>query len=266
MNSDNNGNTATKEKYLLSKLSLNSFAFELHRIREIIITPEVTPLPNQPEYQKGIINLRKNVIPLFDLRKMMGFESIEDELQGFINMLKQREQDHIKWLDELRASIIEKREFSLTTDPHACAFGKWYDNFKTDNIRISLFLRAFDEPHKTIHQSAVIIRKIIESNGYEAAMEYFSMVKDNELSRMIILFNELYRKIFESSKSYSIIVNNGDGTHLKGFVVDEVERITQISGDMIKKGEFTTESDLVKGVAMDNGKDYLIINYDRLLA
>ncbi len=259
------GTVAPTDKYLLSRLSHNSIAFELNRIREIIITPGVTPLPNQPGHQKGIINLRKNVIPLFDMRKMMGMLTIEDELQQFTDILKQREQDHVRWLDELRASIVEKREFRLTTDPHTCAFGKWYDNFKTDNIRISLFLRAFDEPHKRIHQSAIIIKELIESKGYQAAIEYFGRVKDNELSKMIELFNELYQKIRENSKSYSIIVGDGDELHLKGFVVDEVERITEISQDMIKNGGFSSNGGFLKGIARNNEKDYLIIDYDKLL-
>jgi purine-binding chemotaxis protein CheW len=47
-----------------------------------------------------------------------------DESLAFVAMLEQRKQDHKRWLDELAASVREARAFTLTTDPHACAFGR----------------------------------------------------------------------------------------------------------------------------------------------
>ena len=78
---------------------------------------------------RGVINLRGRVIPLIDLRKRMGLPSAADETKAFCDLLDQRERDHRKWLDELEASLAERRAFALTSD----ALGKWYDGYRAQN-------------------------------------------------------------------------------------------------------------------------------------
>ncbi len=255
-------NCEVNNRYLLSLIAKKNFAFELCNIKEIVITPEITRIPNQPESQKGIINLRKSIIPLFDLRTILGYISSEEEMREFLGMLKQREQDHIDWLDELRASIVEKRDFRKTTDPHACAFGKWYDNYKTDNIKLALFLRSFDEPHKNIHKSAIVIQDIIMKHGYDAALEYYKKIRETELSKMIKLFNELYIRIQSAIKSYSVIINHNN--RIKGYIVDNVERISTFDEDIYLLNDLMEANEYVKGIVRDDSKDYLVLDYDRL--
>lgn len=250
-------------KYLLMSISKNNYALELQNIKEIIVTPPVIKIPNQPIHQKGIISLRDKIIPLFDMRTILGYISNEDELKNFLDMLRQREKDHIEWLDELHMSIVEKREFRKTTDPHACAFGKWYDNFKTNNIRLGLFLRAFDEPHKSIHKSAIDIQRILKEEGYDAALNYYKKIKETELSKMIKLFHQLYEKIEETMKSYSIIINHDNTT--KGFIVDEVEKISIINEDVYIIDDILDKEKYIKGIIKDGQKDYMVMDYSKLI-
>lgn len=42
-------------------------------VHEILRFPEITRLPNTPDFIKGVINLRGNVIPVVDVRKRFGF-------------------------------------------------------------------------------------------------------------------------------------------------------------------------------------------------
>lgn len=251
-----------ESKYLLSSVAKNNYAFELNYIKEIVITPAITQIPKQPVHQKGIINLRRDIIPLFDLRTILGYMSSEEELKGFLSMLRQREQDHIDWLDELHASITEKREFRKTTDPHACAFGKWYDNYKTDNIKLAMFLRAFDEPHKNIHKSAIEIQKIIVENGYDEALEHYRKIKEIELTKMIKLFSELYTRIEAALKSYSVIVNHNNS--YRGYIVDEVERISTINDDIYLLEDLKDSSDYIKGIIREDDNDYMVIDFNKL--
>jgi chemotaxis signal transduction protein len=79
---------------------------------------EVASIPNMPDFVRGAINLRGRVMPLVDLRKRLGMVSASEETSEFIRLMMQREQDHKNWLAELEASVRERREFKLTTDPH----------------------------------------------------------------------------------------------------------------------------------------------------
>jgi chemoreceptor zinc-binding protein len=44
-------------------------------------------------------------------------------------MIDERKNDHIHWVNEFERSIKNDEQINLNTDPHECAFGKWYDNF-----------------------------------------------------------------------------------------------------------------------------------------
>jgi len=73
-------NKAIKEKegkYLTFALGPEEYGLEILKVREIIGYMEITAVPQTPEYVKGVINLRGQVIPVIDLRSKFGMESAE---------------------------------------------------------------------------------------------------------------------------------------------------------------------------------------------
>jgi purine-binding chemotaxis protein CheW len=66
-----------KDKYITFKISSEEYAIGIAFVNEIIGIQDVTHLPDMPEFIKGVINLRGNVIPIVDLRKR--FKMIEIE-------------------------------------------------------------------------------------------------------------------------------------------------------------------------------------------
>jgi len=53
-------------------LENETFAVEITKVREIILICEITAIPESPSYVKGVINLRSSVIPVIDLRGLLG--------------------------------------------------------------------------------------------------------------------------------------------------------------------------------------------------
>ena len=115
---------------------------------------EVTELPDAGREIVGVINLRGTVLPLVDMRALFGLQTLEDDLSTFEAMLRNYQQAHVNWVMELKSCLKEDRKFTLPTDPHACAFGKWYDNFKSNDMMITSTLAKIDEPHRKLHESA----------------------------------------------------------------------------------------------------------------
>lgn len=64
-------------KYLTFLLEGRSWGMPVGRIQEIIRPMEVLPLPETPHYVEGVINLRKSVIPLVNLRTRLGHPTVE---------------------------------------------------------------------------------------------------------------------------------------------------------------------------------------------
>lgn len=70
-------NNSTFEKFLTFKLGEESYGIAVLSIREIIQFQNITPVPQMPNYVKGVINLRGKVIPVIDMRLKFGISSGE---------------------------------------------------------------------------------------------------------------------------------------------------------------------------------------------
>lgn len=71
-------------KYLTFNLNQKVYGIPILKVREIIGTLPVTPLPQSPEHMKGVINLRGKVIPVMDLRTRLGLSIPEDSTRSCI--------------------------------------------------------------------------------------------------------------------------------------------------------------------------------------
>jgi purine-binding chemotaxis protein CheW len=65
-------------KYLTFQLAEEEYGLEILKVQEIIQMQAVTKVPRTPSYVRGVINLRGKVIPVVDLRKKFGLETVKD--------------------------------------------------------------------------------------------------------------------------------------------------------------------------------------------
>ncbi len=63
-------------KYLTFSLGNEEYGIGILKVKEIIGMMRITPVPQTPEFVKGVINLRGKVIPVIDLRLRFGMEEI----------------------------------------------------------------------------------------------------------------------------------------------------------------------------------------------
>jgi purine-binding chemotaxis protein CheW len=72
-----NAPTATTQpgKYLAVGLDHEEYGIAVLKVREIIRVQKITPVPQMPDYVKGVINLRGRVIPVVDLRVKFGLKA-----------------------------------------------------------------------------------------------------------------------------------------------------------------------------------------------
>ncbi|MBN1765127.1 MAG: purine-binding chemotaxis protein CheW [Sedimentisphaerales bacterium] len=64
-------------KYLTFALGPEEYGLEILKVREIIGIMDITAVPQTPDYVKGVINLRGQVIPVVDLRAKFGMATAE---------------------------------------------------------------------------------------------------------------------------------------------------------------------------------------------
>jgi purine-binding chemotaxis protein CheW len=59
-------------QYLTFKLDQELFAVEIGRVREVLEFSTMTKVPRTPDFMRGVINLRGNVVPVVDVRLKLG--------------------------------------------------------------------------------------------------------------------------------------------------------------------------------------------------
>jgi purine-binding chemotaxis protein CheW len=59
------------------RIGRETFGLPIELVREIVRVPEITSVPNAPDYIEGVINLRGRIIPIVDLRKRFGEKQFE---------------------------------------------------------------------------------------------------------------------------------------------------------------------------------------------
>lgn len=62
-------------KYLTFSLDREEYGIGILKVKEIIGMIRITPIPQTPDFVKGVVNLRGKVIPVVDLRLRFGMEA-----------------------------------------------------------------------------------------------------------------------------------------------------------------------------------------------
>ncbi len=204
----------------------------------------------------GFLTHQGSVIPIKDLRLALGLPSMAEETSEVIRILDARKQDHIDWIDELEASVREGRAFGLTTDPHACKFGKWYDavtscpesinKFTNGNGTLDGILHAFDEPHTHIHALAKAVGELVADGKQEEAIRIIDRTRNGDLQTMIKLFDRT--RLLVSSLRHTLLLvleHSGEGM---GLLIDQVSNLRTLTADDMQS--ITANSCLIKCMAL----------------
>ncbi len=69
---------AESNKFLTFQLQNEEYGLEILRVREILGLLDITSVPQTPDYVRGVVNLRGQVIPVVDLRLKFGMDEVED--------------------------------------------------------------------------------------------------------------------------------------------------------------------------------------------
>ena len=64
-------------QYLTFRLDGETFAIEISRVREVLDFTVITKVPGTPDFVRGVINLRGNVVPVVDMRLKFGMTETE---------------------------------------------------------------------------------------------------------------------------------------------------------------------------------------------
>ena len=198
---------------------------------------EFTLTPHSPDEIFGSINFRNKVIPILDLRTIFGLPTRMKEYSDFIKMLDQRKQDHINWVSTLKESVKNNMHFPLATNPHQCAFGKWYDKYDNPNKKIMFHLERIRDPHNKLHYAALDVAKIQEKDCSEdekkAQIQEILRQAENEYMATVVGLLDSAKTIFKDIYQTMLIVL--EDKEQIAVAVDEVVAVTNLEEVTVEK-------------------------------
>lgn len=62
------------------KLGQEEYGLRIDQIKEVVITPTITKMPQTPSYVKGVANIRGNVIAIFDLEDRFNLDPSTNQI------------------------------------------------------------------------------------------------------------------------------------------------------------------------------------------
>lgn len=246
------------DTYLVIGLAQESYAIPIEHVRSLLkYDPSALSQPFGADSKiNGFLTHQGSVTPVKDLRLALGLPSMAAETDKVVKTLDARKQDHINWLDELESSVSENRPFRLTTDPHACKFGKWYDEIRSTADNINQFtngngtldgiLHAFDEPHARIHALAIQVGELVADDRQEDAIKVINRTRNGDLHTMISLFDRA-RSLVSSLRRTLLLVLEHDGEGL-GLLIDQVSNLRTLTADDMQA--INANSNLIKCMAL----------------
>ncbi len=71
---------SSRTQLIVFRLGNEDYGLLLDEIKEVVLTPAITPMPQVPNYVKGIANIRGNIISIYDLEEKFGLVDNNGEL------------------------------------------------------------------------------------------------------------------------------------------------------------------------------------------
>lgn len=247
--------------YLLFSAGKSIFALDALKVQEMVVLPKTVPVPDQPEWLRGVMSLRNKTYRVVDFRKRVGMLGSMEEVEELSQLLDDRENEHKAWIDALEEAVLNDRSFTGQTDPHQCKFGHWYDHYESNNVAVNMELKKFDKPHKAIHATAQEALKLKGDGKTDAAVALIRERRDTELAKMVELFENLKRTIRETVKEIAIVIDSGDKPD--AVCVDTVVSVEPLQEDREAQLSFAgdTEASLSRNAVIGRrrGREELVL-------
>ncbi|TDT68099.1 purine-binding chemotaxis protein CheW [Hypnocyclicus thermotrophus] len=99
------------EEFILFRLGEEKFLIHINHIQEIIINLKLKKIEELPEYILGIINLKGEIVPVFNIKKKLDVKNIEEKKKHKIYIIiSNKKKNFALIVDEIYDTLIIEKE------------------------------------------------------------------------------------------------------------------------------------------------------------
>lgn len=117
------------KQFVVIKLGVEKYGINIQYVQNILRMINITRVPKSPEYMKGVVNLRGEIIPVMSLRLKFNFEEIEFDNSTRIIFLELDDNqiglivDEVEEVIQLKNENIDKISREINSDKSAFVSG-----------------------------------------------------------------------------------------------------------------------------------------------
>ncbi len=216
-------------------ISNTLYAIDIARV--LTISQEMTNIQSLPSQAKGLVGMvefQGSAVPVLDFANLLGFDSGVEKNSKLIQLLSEREKDHIEWVSALEDSLLKDIPFTKAKDPHKCAFGQWYDHFKSRDETLMEVLAEFDKPHKQIHAMADKLLNMKKDGELDQALRLLRYERNVTLKRLMKRFEQARIHLKESSRQVLLYVTEDGTTPTVALRIDDINDVVDFKPEQFK--------------------------------
>lgn len=244
--------------------SVNEITYGVYSafVLSIEISSTVTSIVDTPGYMRGVTNFRGDMIELIDLRTLFG---IPNRVDALLQTLQPKINAHTTWVETLRRCVETGEKFTLATDPHMCAFGKWYYNFTTSDVVLSSHLKRVEKPHSELHTRGAKVVTLLEAGKNDEALKLYEAEILPAYRHTMDLLSQTLQVYTEGTREMLVVIEVGGV--VKGLIVDEIVSVEYMT-KMIDMPDDNNRSKYVKTLCQRDGnhRTVQILNEELLIS
>lgn len=228
----------------------------------------ITRVPHSPEFITGVINHRGTIIPVIEMRILLGFEQRDRASLELEAVFAEFKSDHADWLDALERSVKEDVPFEKETNPDHSRFGRWYNSVMDGSVEecsaalsepvIQSIVERFDAPHRRIHVLAERVLAMRDEGDAEGALAMINNARDADLKAIIDHFGVTTKAIEDHYRSMLVITEH-EGKKA-ALAVDGVSFVVDCSDESIEPLPDTADNtEFLGGLVHRGDGGYILI-------
>jgi purine-binding chemotaxis protein CheW len=112
---------AETAQYITFKLGDELFAINVNQVREVLELSQITKVPSEPKYMRGVVNVRGKATPVVDLRLKFGLPSAPDTINSRIVVMEldlDGEQTVVGGIADSVHEVVELEPGQINPPPH----------------------------------------------------------------------------------------------------------------------------------------------------
>jgi len=250
---------ALEEKHLVSfKIAKEEYAFDIDKVREILRVTDITTVPNASPYVRGLFTVRNQLLPVLDLRVLLGVENyLSERLKKVDDMTLETK----KWESVLKNAIESGTEFTGNKDIKKSSFEIWFKKFDTSSDIIQADTKKLQQLHIDLFE---YINKFYEKQDFvsEQSQLFFKKSIAPLIENILKIFSDLKLSLkTHISEDQRILVVETGSTNI-GYLVDDVNEVIRIPKSVIDEtpGIASSKQRELQGVAkLDKGERLIMI-------